>query len=104
MNMKTTNTTTKNNAVQDAPAGVRKYEVSEATAAILDCIVAVSDTYDKITDALVLRYGADKADEKAEKYCAAIGTIMDYLHNEITGQVIDNMGDSRNSHSATPTI
>lgn len=93
MNMKTTNTTTP-----------RKYEVSEATAAILDSIVAVSDAYDRITDALQLRYGVEKVDEKAQKYHAALSGVIDLLHAEITGQVIDNMGNTANSHSKTPII
>lgn len=101
---KTTTTTPDRMAPNNATTGVRDYKVGAPTAAILDCITAASDLYDKITDALALRYDIEKAEDVATKYNNAICTIIDMLHDEIKGQLIDNLGDVRNSHSSKPII
>lgn len=101
---KTTTTTPNTMAPNSAKTGARDYKVGAPTAAILDCITAASDLYDKITEALALRYNPDRADEKAMAYNNHICAIVDLLHEEVKGQLIDNLGDMRNSHSSSPTI
>jgi len=101
---KTTTTTPNTMAPNSAATGARDYKVSAPTAAILDSITAASDLYDKITDALALRYDAESAEEKAMAYNRHICAIVDLLHEEVKGQLIDNLGDMSNSHSKTPTI
>lgn len=87
------------------PTTKRDYKVSAATAAICDAIITMQEAYDTITEALALRYGdVEKAEEYAVKYNDAITNIIDMLHNEIKGQLIDNLGDMRNTNTDTPII
>lgn len=105
MNKTTTTTTTqKTMTPNNAGTGIRDYKVSAPTAAILDCITSASDLFDKISQALELKYTIEQAEEVEQKYNDAIWNIIDMLHDEIKGQLIENLGNMNNSHSNTPII
>ena len=88
---KTNNTTT--------PASkAHTYQVSDATAALLDCIVEANNLYSKITDALALRHDEDSQDAAAQP------EITELLHQELQGQVIDGLMDVKNTAAETTII
>lgn len=69
------------------------YEVSDATAKLLDCIRAGNAYYDMILDALRACYADvlsdEEADAKEQQYLAHIVDIVDMLHAEISGSIVD---------------
>lgn len=94
---KTNNTTT--------PASkAHTYQVSDATAALLDCIVEANNLYSKITDALALRHDEDTQDAAAQPFLAAVTEITELLHQELQGQVIDGLMDVKNTAAETTII
>lgn len=84
-----------NNTTTTQASKAHKYQASEATAALLDCIIATQELYSKITDALQLRHG-DDVDQHTDAYLAATTEITDLLHQELQGQVIDGLMDVKN--------
>ena len=80
------------------------YQVSEATAALLDCLTASAHLYEQITDALQLRYGVEAVDNHTAAYLAAINEIDDLLHQELQGQVIDGLMDVKNTQADVTII
>ena len=93
----TNNTTTTGNKTH-------KYEISEATAAFLDCIKAADKLYEQIADALEQRYGSEGVDSATPAYLAAINELTDLLHRELQGQVIDGLMDVKNCEAEVTII
>lgn len=94
---KTNNTTTPGRKAHN-------YEVSNATAALLDCIIAADKLYTQIGDALELRYGKTGVDSATPPYLAAINTLNDLIHQELQGQVIDALMSVEATAAETITI
>lgn len=82
-----------------APAGV--YEVTEATAKLLDCLRACSTYYDMIADAMQRKYAdvlsPEEAEAKAQPYLDALNVVADMLHAEISSSVVDALSDVNNT-------
>lgn len=77
----------------------RQYEVSDTTAAILDCITAVSDMYSHIADVLEMCYGKEYVDSHTAPYLNAVNDITDLLHKELRTRVIDALMDVKTAHA-----
>ncbi len=93
-----------NNTTTTQANKAHTYQVSEATAALLDCLTASSKLYEQITDALQLRYGVEAVDNHTAAYLAAINEIDDLLHQELQGQVIDGLMDVKNTQAEVTII
>ena len=88
-----------NNTTTPANEG-RSYQVSEATAALLDCVTAVADLYDKLVDALARKYGISEAeDNKAIPYLNACEAITELLRAELKDTITENVRDVKNCHA-----
>ena len=103
METKTKHTTTTAAAAKEQKTA-RRYEISEATAALLDCITATHDLYGQIVDALQACYGAELTDEAAEPYLKPIETLTDLLYKDIDGRIVEAFMQDSNSHSSSPVI
>lgn len=80
----------------------RRYEVSDTTAMLVDCITDVSDLYDKIIAALATKYGIVEAESDARslKYLNAVNGLRDLLHAELSEHFTDAvLIDARNAHA-----
>lgn len=78
----------------------RSYVVSDATAALCDCVTAVEDLYSKIVDALAIKYGINEAeDTKATPYLNACEDITELLRAEVKDTITENMRSYPNSHA-----
>lgn len=91
---------------QKAPAD--GYKITDATAMLLDCLKESSHMYDMIAAAMQEKYGAymtpEEAENKAQPYLDVLGEIDDMLHTEITGSVVDALGDMKNSAAPVTLI
>lgn len=93
-----------NTTTTDQAEKAHTYQVSPATAALLDCIVAAQDLYGKLSEALQLRYGVEGVDSATPAYLEAINEIVDLLHHELQGQVIDGLMDVKNAAAPVTII
>lgn len=94
---KTNNTTTTDRKAHN-------YQVSEASAALLDCIIAADRLYSQITDALEKRYGKEGVDTAAQPFLAAINGLNDLIYQELQGQAIDALMEVSAQNAETITI
>ena len=82
-----------------APAG--GYNVTPATAKLLDCLRAGQNYYAMIADAMQEKYGGimspEEAEAKAQPYLDCLNDIADMLHDEISGSIVDALSDTQNS-------
>lgn len=82
-----------------APAG--NYNVTPATAKLLDCLRAGQNYYTLIAEAMQLRYGGimspAEAEAKAQPYLDIIEDIADMLHDEISSSIVDALSDVHNT-------
>lgn len=81
----------------------RRYEVGETTAALVDCITATGDLYDKIIDALAKKYGSTIAaedDRHSAKYLYVCNMLCDMLQADLREHFADAvLNDATNSHA-----
>lgn len=77
------------------------YEVTPATAGILDCLRACNAFYTMIDDAMQIRYGdimtPEEVEQHTQPYLKAIDGIADMLHAELRDCVVDALSDANNT-------
>ena len=94
--------TPKNTTTNAADTLRRRYEVSDTTAWLLDCITDVQDLYSKIIAALATKYGdvEAEAEEHSAKYLNACNALTDLLHDELKEHFTDMLLlDAKNTHA-----
>lgn len=99
--------TTTNSNPNNADALRRRYEVSDTTAMLVDCITDVNDLYSKIVAALATKYGDVEAEstEYSGKYLDACNQLNDLLTAELKEHFTDMvLLDARNTHAAVVKI